>query len=696
MNKKPFFLLIFFVIVILQGCIKEYNMNKLSDKVGFSPSFTLSAVTGEIVLANIVDSGDTLRFDSDKFVRVVFRKDSVINFRLKDYYDLSNMVTFRKGYKVGDVSVTDYKDSIQIPLSSLSGSITPAPVNGTYVFPPFGPITLPNKTFSAFTSFQNAVFSSGTLTISVKNGLPTPLNSINITLFNNTVPITPLSGVLTIPAIPVGGTQSTVFNLAGKTLTNSITAAIVMSGSPGTAPNPVNVNLSSSFQVKVATSNLKVQSGRIVLPGQDMATLTGTDMLSFNPGSGVELTTLKVLTGRVNYNLVSSGNFRGSFQITFPKAHQGAGVVSKAIAINGPTNLNDTLSLTSADIDLSSDGTQPFNRMPMNYAGTINSNGGLINFNRNDSIYINMSMLNPNLDYARGYFGQTTEQIDPEVLDTGIDEIINSITGTFHISDPSIKLKYSNSFGIPMEVTLNATGKKSSQSVNLGLAPFLISYPAAPVEKVKKDSLIINKNNSSLPAIISLPPSTISFSGSAKTNPAGPNPSNRWSNYIYGNSKFLGNVEVEIPLQLWMNNIQFSDTVDNFLKLKSSDNSDIKPSDFDSLRINITVQNGFPLGASVKLMLYDPVKKMVLRTIDGSSLLLPAPVDGSGKSTGSTESTTTILFNKDFFDTAESAENIIFLFTLKTSGNGTTDVKIYSDNKLTFKASVMAKPNFKF
>jgi hypothetical protein len=692
MNKKPFFVLI--LMLILTGCIKEtYNMKKLSDSNKFSPAFLVSAASGDITFSDIVKPGDTIKFDNDKFVRVIFRKDSVINFQLKDYYDLSNMVSFKKGYKLGDVAIGDFKDSIQIPLSSFSGSIAPPPVNGTYIFPPFGPINLGNKSFNAFPNFQNAVFSSGTLTISVKNNLPAPLNSINITLYNNTVPPTPISGVLTIPAIAVGATQSATLDLTGKTLTNSITAGIVLTGSPGTAPNPVTVNLNSTFQVKISTTALKVQSGRIVLPAQSPASLSGADVVSFNPGANVEIADLKILTGRISYTVGSSININGSFTFTLPTALQGTIPISKTVTINGTTPKSDTVSLTGATIDLSTVVSQPFNKIPLNYSASVSSNGSLIDFNKNDSIYINFNMLNPNIDYVRGDFGQLSKQVDPDNLDTGFDQVINNITGLFHISDPSIKLKYSNSFGIPIGVTLNAVGKKNAQTVNLGLAPFTITYPTTLAIRDKKDSLIINKNNSLLPDLVSLPPSVITFSGSAKMNPAGPVPGR--NNYVFGNSRFLVNLEVEVPLQLWMKNLQFADTVDNFLKLKSTDSSKVKPTDFDSLRLNIVAENGFPMGVSVKLMLYDSVQKVVIKTIDATSVLLPAPVDANGKSNGKTESSTIIRFDKDFFDAASSANKMIFIFTLNTSGNGTTDVKIYSDYSLSFKASAMAKPNIK-
>ena len=146
-------------------------------------------------------------------------------------------------------------------------------------------------------------------------------------------------------------------------------------------------------------------------------------------------------------------------------------------------------------------------------------------------------MLNPNLDYVKGYFGQLSKQIDPDNFDTGLEDFMSNITGQFHISNPSLILNYSNSFGIPIEVTLNVTGRRNTQSVNLGLAPFTISSPASLTVRDVSSSIAINNSNSAISNLISLPPYKITFSGSAKMNPSGPVGGR--NNYVFGNSRFL-------------------------------------------------------------------------------------------------------------------------------------------------------------
>jgi len=671
------------LVLIISGCIKEtYNMNKLSGKINYSPTLSVVAANGTISLSDLVKQNDTVKFDSLKFVKVVFKKDSVINFKLKDYFDLSNMVAFSKGYKLGNLKLDDFQSTISFPLSSFSSSITPSPVNGTFIFPPFGTINLPNTSFNGINNFQNAVFFSGTITISVKNNLPVQLNSIKISLFNSVGP-TPIGGQVTVNPITSGGTQTATIDLAGKTVTNSVFATVILTGSPGSG-TPVLINLAKTIDVGISATNLQVQSGRVILPSQPISYLSGIDIVSFNPGNSIEIERLRVTTGSIGYTLVSNGGVSGSFAFSIPTTP----VIAKTITMNGPTNLTSSVSLNNTDVDLSTDVNQNFNRIPVTYSINVNSNGTLINFNSTDSVHININMLNPNLDYVKGYFGQISEQINQDDLKTGLDDFLNHMSGQIHISNPSITLNYSNSFGIPIQVTLNASGKRKTQSVSLGLNPFTIAYPTTLTTRDVTSSFKIDKTNSSLPDLISLPPSDITFSGSGKMNPSG-RPTGVNTNYIFGNSRFLGSVEVNVPLQLWMKNLQFSDTLDNFLKLKTTDNTSF----MDSLQIKIVANNGFPLGASLQVMLYDSVKKVVIRTINATDLIMPAPVDINGKVTGKTASSVTIDFSKDFFTAVNTANKVIFMFTLNTTGNGANDIKVYSDYSISFTASLLVKAN---
>jgi hypothetical protein len=527
MFRKPFILSLIVALIGVTGCVKEtYDMNMLSKKAHISPTLAISAARGDISFSDLVEPSDTVVFDENNFVSIVFKKDSVINFNIDDYSDFNTLgeFHFNKGYEIS----------------------------------------------------------------------PLPVYIIN-------------------------------------------------------------------------------------------------DTITYDPGNDIEIERLAVNTGAITYQLKSKSLKAATFAVTFPSVYSTGNPVTEIINIGANQTVTGSFSINSTDIDFSTDLKQRYNRLPI--ICTLTANTG--SFSLNDSIYFKLDMLRPDFDYIKGYFGQQTETIDPDTLDLDIKDILDHITGTFLLSSPSLKLNYSNSFALPIQVNLQAKGYKGLETVNLGLDPVTLNYPAVPAEREKKDVFNIDRNNSSLPELVSMPPEKVIISGSALMNPGG-NTGTR-DNYLFGDSHFNGDLEIEVPLELRIDNLQFADTVDNFLKSDVSDNnSPVKPEDFDFLRIDITAKNGFPLGVSTSIILFDSATQVNKYTIDANDMLNPAPVDVNGKVTGPIDCETSIDITKDFWDSIDLADKIIFIFKLNSTDNGSKDVKIYSDYKINFKASLVLKPDIRF
>lgn len=700
MIKKLLILILTLSALLVIGCVKEtYDMNKLSGKGHFSPTFAFAAVKGDVTFSDLVKSGDTIVFDENKFVKVIFRKDSVINLRLKDFFDLDDMVSFSQSYQLGVLSLGSFQGTLSVSLNQITQKMS-IPLRDAiralddgvaHIFPPFPSVNPGERTFSAFPNFDNAVFQSGYLDISVTNNLTTPLSGIDIDLLNS-VGRTAI-GTLTIPPVEPGQTSTASVDLTDKRLTNSLIAAIVLSGSSGTS-TPVIISLNNSNIIVTARGrDLKVKSGRIILPQQKITTLDNKDTVSFDPGFGIELDEINIADGDLTYHFQSGTALALSMSLTLPSVSRGGSIVTHTINTGTGEQYNGTISFDNTMIDLGSNPAQPYNSIPLEYAINVGSNNIMINYNSTDKVEIDLRLANPAFGYVKGYFGQQSESIEPDTLDLDIDDILSHITGDFLISSPSIRLNYSNSFAIPLKIDFQATGRRGKESVSLGLDPIVIASPMYPARDVSS-SIVIDKNNSELPELISLPPGNVIFSGAAITNPSG-NTGLR-DNYIFGNSRFLGSVEVEVPMEFRMTNLQFADTLDNFLKDSEGSNNPVKPENFELLQLNFTAKNGFPLGVSVKMSLYDEKSKTIKHTIDATSLLEPAPVDANGKANGFKETTTILKLTRDFFDAVKTADKILVWFTLNTTSSGAKDVKIYSDNRIDFKVALIVKPDIIF
>src|SRR5512138_2731293 len=97
--KRNLFITLIFSLSVFTGCIKDtYEMDKLSEQKQFSPSFGIPLVKGNITVAEALKNTDTVIYDNDKFVRLVFKKDSVFNLGINDFYDTENMISFSDSY----------------------------------------------------------------------------------------------------------------------------------------------------------------------------------------------------------------------------------------------------------------------------------------------------------------------------------------------------------------------------------------------------------------------------------------------------------------------------------------------------------------------------------------------------------------------------------------------------------------------
>jgi hypothetical protein len=694
------------LMLVQGGCMKDtYEMKRLSPKVQLSPSMVISAVKGNVTFADMVKANDTVVFNNDKSVKIVFRKESIIDFKLADFYNLTDMITYSKSYAVGEMDIAPFYQTLNFTLASISARFTTTLRNQfislnytTSIFPPFPSTNLQDNIFPSIPNLEYATFSSGAIDITVKNNLRVLLNSgASISLFNATGR-TPIGTAAIFPAIPAGEVRTVTIDLANKYVTNNVIAAIILPGTPGSSPNPVYIDLNGSgVEIGIRGRDMKVKSGKVKIPLQKVTSITSNEVLDFNPGSGVEIERVKITNGNLSFKIQSAFPNTATLGITLPTALRTNGDTLKAtMNLNNGSNISGSISVSNTIFNLSSFTQQPYNRMPVQYNISLTTNNSFVIFSKDDLIKIDLEILNPEFDYVKGYFGKQTESIGPDSLDLDIADILSHVAGSFSVSSPSIKLNYSNSFPIPIEVTLQALGKRENKpDVNLNLTPpvIQIAYPVYPTSRDASSSITIDKTNSKISELISMIPEKIRFSGSAVINPAA-TPGVR-NNYVFGESRFLGTLEVEVPMEFRINNLQFKDTVDNFLKDESSDSDNpIKPENFDSLQINIVAENGFPMGVSVSMGLYNSTTHAI-DSVSAASLLLPAQVGTNGKTTP-VESTTELKFTKKFFNSIKSADKIIIRFKLNTTDSNTKDVKFYSDYGIKYNVTVVAKPHIIF
>ncbi|MCU0461504.1 MAG: hypothetical protein MUF36_05750 [Bacteroidales bacterium] len=654
--------------LVTTGCFKEtYDMDRLSGKAHWSPSFGVSAVRGKISLLDIKEiPNDTVVFDEDGFIRIIIKEDSVLEFGLEDYFDLEDMVSFSKSYAIGEID-----------LAPFSGSVFPLTTTGELPFP-------------VFANFESATLSQGALDIVVRNNTGVTITNITITIYNVS-PHTPLGAPAVISAINSGQTGTATINLADLTIIKNNTAAgFVITAGGGLVLN------GSNLQIQMTGRDMKVKSGRVKIAPQSLPALDNddTDTVDFDPGEDIKIDSIVMNTGYISYTINNGTPLQSTVSLTLPTSIRGTNPITQSFVINPTASKVDSFSIGDSKISLGSVAAQPYNKLPVQYQILISSQNNMVTFNSEDEISIDLSMKNPKFDHIKGYFGKQTETIDKDTADLEIKDILDRILDDFYLTNPSVTLKYRNSFSVPIKIDLQATGYREGKTpVFLDLDPFILDYPHFPAKRDIDALFKVDSANSNLAGLVSMLPEKIVFEGGAEMNPG---PGESMNNYIFGDSRFIGDLEIEVPMEFRIKNIQFTDTVDNFIKNDDPDeDSPIRVEDFEYLRVDLEVENGFPLGILVSMSLYNSATGDTICPVNAKEILAAAPVGEDGK-TKPVTSRTSITITDRFWSSVNEADMIIFSFALHTTDNGTKDVKIYSNYGIDFKASLVLKPNLKF
>ena len=173
--------------------------------------------------------------------------------------------------EVGIISLDNIDPQTTDPylFSAIYPSVNDIPDGSSVDIPSFDlePVT---NNFS-FNDFSEAVFSSGSLSLTIVNDLVIPLGDVDVKLKNSDG--TEISGATTTIAGPISsGSQATgVLDLSGVTLPGSVVVEVTGS-SPG--ENSVLINdaaRNSSFSVKISGSSLEVTSATAKIPTQTIS-----------------------------------------------------------------------------------------------------------------------------------------------------------------------------------------------------------------------------------------------------------------------------------------------------------------------------------------------------------------------------------------------------------------------------------------
>jgi hypothetical protein len=672
--------------VLLYSCVEDnFDLDKLSDQIELRPAFVVPVATGSLTLANAIKPGENVEFDPDNLIRIVFREDSVIYLQASELLEIPPQDPVARTFNLNPIVLDDFEQGRSILLGELKDNMESGLKNffevnngNNAVFPSIGPVAMGSYDVDLIEDFEYVYFSEGTLEITVTNNFPV---QVSITAEIRNQSDNSLVGSVTFTNLGAGATSIQSINLSGKRVNSGIRLSFANFQTPGSSPAEVFINLENDLHVEVEGENLKVDRGRAFIP--DQVVETEEQFVNIDLDDNEQLYKIKLSQGKISYevsSVISDGLY---LSVVLPETRKNNQVVEYLLQLQqGGGSMTGYFDLIGTTTDLTKDPLQNYNRLPVYYEVGIKGTGEMITFDlTGDDVNFSYTIEDIDFDYVEGWLGEKAIDVENEVFDfeEDVNDFYEKFSGEIRLTNPMVKLAYKNLFGVPVRMNFNMTGY-GEEGEMVVLNPPVIDFlaPSDTLQGVFEGLAEVNRDNSSIVDMIAIPPQRIEFSGSANANPGG-TPA---TNFVKGNSYFLANLEVDVPLELQINNLNFSDT----LEFDMGEDLDM----IEDGSLHFIVENGFPFEVKLELVMRDSVTNEILHSFSEIKIMDAAPVNINGvvEPGQKTVSTEKIELTRTIIDKMILANQLIISATMYTSEDGTRPVQIHSDYELRFNVRV--------
>jgi len=335
-----------------------------------------------------------------------------------------------------------------------------------------------------------------------------------------------------------------------------------------------------------------------------------------------------------------------------------------------------------------------YNEVPVEIQVRFVHSGG----NNTGQLTLDVDLLNPDHEAMFGYFGHNTliyesGKINLDLFDPGEGWNLED----FWFEDPKFKVFYNNSYGIPSNFyfdSVNAYSTYYDQEYNItdygaglpmdSLAPHYMTYPTVFGASVD-DSLILDKNNSNIREVIQKRPAWIKFIAHAHTNPDGTVAGN---NFVWDDSKFRADIEVELPLWGYIDRFHGTDTMEFNMEEEFED-----PGVIERLLVRINIDNGLPIFVESQAYFMNENYQIIDSVIqaDDIRLIESATIDNNGQVISKTNKTIDLEITGERLEQIMETKHLLYKASASTTNAASDEViKIYPDYEVDFNVAIEA------
>jgi hypothetical protein len=602
----------------------------------------------KMTINNILSDSNLNVFENDEgFINLVY-EESFIDINLDTLIKI-DAIADEQTHTLDSAS---FADVVISDTATIGETITEIPL-GTILLPDGSTNTIPalvgiangdTINIDASEYFETMTLYRGMLIIKIKNGYPTDISNVSLTLINATNQN--IVATFSFPLIPSGSIVSDSVSIAGQTIDENL-YAILNNMDINASNGPVLIDYSDAIITTITISDIGITEATAVFPEQQLTETLKEHI--FNLGSA-QIKEIGIKEGTVTVNVLSTlPNGKMIYNIPSLKKN-GVPFTSGDMIIPEATNTD----LTTFDFDFQGyvlDLTGQEGRLGGDTVNTIYTEsytfidytGTLETINHTDSFYSFVDFyFIP--EYAKGYMGQDTIEIEPK--EDSFD-IFNSMNASnFELKEVNLKIKIDNYIGADFQIDLlelKGRNEKTNDEVVL-VNNEIIDLNRATLSN---NNLPINQTTSELiiPAeeFISILPNKVISAANIYLNPNG---QSIIQDFLYPEYPIEATINIDIPLSLITEDLSFIDTTE--VDLPNSN-------DYIIEKVYLKIDNGLPFEADLQLILLDE-NNLVIDTLLNNATITGAQVDGNNIVINST--TTTIEIDYTDFESVKRMVSI--------------------------------------
>lgn len=616
-------------------------------------------VNSRLTLEDLL-TDSVIQTNPDSSLKIVFT-NNIYTFNLDSMVQMPD-TTLEQSASLDNITLPDREIVYPVTLGALASS-PGAGFTGTAIIAFNGdslvipaitnPISSDDMDLDANELFQSVTLQSGFMDIKLRNDLPIDITDLVFLLKNQ------IDGSVvvqdTFPLIPSKDSVMNSYPLDGQTIYGNLFAKIIQLYSPGSEPDKVLIDTSEALVTTINVHDLVPTQATAIFPEQNIIDKTRT--ISFSNLQDIKLSKVIAESARVHLEIISTIQDSLFFTFTIPSAIRDGQPFTVTRTVP-PAPPGDTsymvrdLEFSGYELDLR--GVGPFeqaagmdlnengiidadtvNTFIQHAVGRIDSTGEVVSLSLSDSIYFNAGILDLVATWGEGYIGHDTTSLGPNTV--GFDMFQNIAEGTIDFETVNVSFDVNNGIGANAEVQfteLKSLNSRTGNTIDLINSDINnnITIDAAvdnnfgdPLVIYNNYSLDLNSSNSNIEEFIENLPDRIQYSLKLVKNP---NISTAPSideiianppNFIYRDAGLEANMNIEIPMSFYSNNLTLTDTLPFNLNMDTDQDA------INSASFNLIVDNGFPFDAVLHIEALDEngnIIKVLMNNQSATSAIL--------------------------------------------------------------------------